>query len=77
MRAPENSIFRHLGEKAAQIVDLFARLGAGVLEHPQHPPSLWACISTSLQMRPPRKTVQCIMGKTRKHRKNKISQIII
>ena len=25
----------HLEEKAAQIVDLFARLG--VLEHPQHP----------------------------------------
>ena len=28
----------HLEEKAAQIVDLFARLGGGVLEHPQHPP---------------------------------------
>ena len=33
----------HLKENAARIVDLFARLGGGgVLEHPQHPPSLRA-----------------------------------
>ena len=34
----ESSIFSHLEEKVAQIVDLFARLGGGVLEHRQHPP---------------------------------------
>ena len=33
----ESGIFMHLEEKAAQIADLFARLGGGVLEHPQHP----------------------------------------
>ena len=40
MRAPENSIFRHLGEKAAQIVDLFARLGVGGAGAPSAQPPL-------------------------------------